>query len=201
MAFLRRHADWAACALLILITLAYAALFVDFKVPPFEDAAMLMRYADHLAHGAGIVWNIGEHPVDGATDFLFMASLRGADQDRHADRALGACHRICIAPDSRSCWSTWSIARSGMRAWSSHFSTALYLAVGTGLSYVAAFFGTPFFALFATVTWAFGLLIIQRENAARVGSVGVCLPRAHYRAYPSGRRDPGCIDAGWRSSC
>ena len=35
---------------------------------------MLMRYAQHLADGHGIVWNIGEHPVDGATDFLFMVA-------------------------------------------------------------------------------------------------------------------------------
>ena len=33
---------------------------------------MLMRYAVHLAEGHGIVWNKGEKPVDGATDFLFM---------------------------------------------------------------------------------------------------------------------------------
>jgi hypothetical protein len=39
---------------------------------PFEDAAMLLRYADNFANGHGIVWNIGEPPVDGATDFLFM---------------------------------------------------------------------------------------------------------------------------------
>ena len=77
MPLIRRYVDWLACALLILITLAYAASFVNFNVPPYEDAAMLMRYADHLAHGHGIVWNIGEHPVDGATDFLFMAVSAG----------------------------------------------------------------------------------------------------------------------------
>jgi hypothetical protein len=77
MAFIRRHMDWAACGLLIALTLGYAVIFVDFRVPPFEDAAMLMRYADHFAHGAGIVWNIGEHPVDGATDFLFMVASAG----------------------------------------------------------------------------------------------------------------------------
>jgi len=49
--------------------------FVDFTIAPFEDAAMLMRYSDHFAHGYGIVWNIGEKPVDGATDFLFMFFL------------------------------------------------------------------------------------------------------------------------------
>src|SRR5512135_3362470 len=74
MNFLRRHIDWVTGCLLIAATLLYAARFVDFNVPPYEDAAILMRYAEHLAHGYGIVWNIGEHPVDGATDFLFMAA-------------------------------------------------------------------------------------------------------------------------------
>ena len=33
---------------------------------------MLLRYSRHLAAGHGVVWNVGEPPVDGATDFLFM---------------------------------------------------------------------------------------------------------------------------------
>src|SRR5512143_1509607 len=74
MSLAKRYADLAASVLLVAATLAYASTRVDFNVPPFEDAAMLMRYADHLAHGYGIVWNIGQHPGDGATDFLFMVA-------------------------------------------------------------------------------------------------------------------------------
>ena len=59
------------------IVVVYAVNAVDFSVPPFEDAAMLMRYSKHLSEGYGIVWNIGENPVDGATDFLFMVSVAG----------------------------------------------------------------------------------------------------------------------------
>src|SRR5690349_14412084 len=66
--------DLLVSIFLIAATLYYAARYVDFTIPPFEDAAMLMRYAQHIASGHGIVWNIGEAPVDGATDFLFMAS-------------------------------------------------------------------------------------------------------------------------------
>ena len=65
--------DLLISLLLIASTVYYAVRYVDFSIPPFEDAAMLMRYAQHLADGHGIVWNIGGHPVDGATDFLFMA--------------------------------------------------------------------------------------------------------------------------------
>ncbi|WP_197375400.1 hypothetical protein [Mycolicibacterium baixiangningiae] len=42
---------------------------------PFEDAAILFRYADNVAAGHGIVWNVGEAPVDGATDLGFMLVL------------------------------------------------------------------------------------------------------------------------------
>ena len=44
---------------------------------PFEDAAMLYRYAENLGDGAGIVFNPGQHPSesDGATDLLFVLIL------------------------------------------------------------------------------------------------------------------------------
>jgi hypothetical protein len=42
---------------------------------PFEDATMLFRYVDNVAAGHGVVWNVGEAPVDGATDLGFMFLL------------------------------------------------------------------------------------------------------------------------------
>ena len=41
---------------------------------PFEDAAMLYRYAENLAQGGGISWNFGQDPsaTDGATDLGFV---------------------------------------------------------------------------------------------------------------------------------
>lgn len=43
-----------------------------------DDAMISMRYAKHLAQGHGLVWNIGEPPVEGFTNLgwtLFMAFL------------------------------------------------------------------------------------------------------------------------------
>lgn len=164
MSLVRRYADLIASALLIAVTLAYGANFVDFNVPPFEDAAMLMRYADHLAHGHGIVWNIGERPVDGATDFLFMAAsaalIRIGEPVGRSVRAIGYLSDLMtillVYWANRRVWNA-SILVSSL--------SGLYLAVGTGLSYVAAFFGTPFFALFATTTWILGLVLIRQEKA------------------------------------
>ena len=163
MSFLKRHADLLASLSLIAAVLIYAVRFIDFNVPPFEDAAMLMRYADHLAHGYGIVWNIGEHPVDGATDFLFMvasaALIKIGLPVGRAVRSIGfASHLLTVL---LVYWANRKIWKANIVA---SFLSGLYLVVGTGLSYVAAFFGTPFFALFAALTWTVGLLLIQKEN-------------------------------------
>jgi hypothetical protein len=37
-----------------------------------DDAYISMRYARHLAAGHGLVWNIGEHPIEGFTNFLWV---------------------------------------------------------------------------------------------------------------------------------
>ena len=45
--------------------------------PPFEDAAMLFKYAENLARGYGIAWNPGQDPglTDGATDLGFVLAI------------------------------------------------------------------------------------------------------------------------------
>src|SRR4051812_9442686 len=37
----------------------------------FDDAMISMRYARNLAEGRGLVWNPGEQPVEGYTNFLW----------------------------------------------------------------------------------------------------------------------------------
>lgn len=164
MSFVKRHADLLASLALAGSVLVYLARFINFSIPPFEDAAMLMRYADHLAHGYGIVWNIGEHPVDGATDFLFMlasaALIKVGIPVGRAVRSIGfASHFatvLLVYWVNRKVWKA-NIFLS--------FLSSLYLMAGPGLAYVAAFFGTPFFGFFAALTWTLGLLLIQREDS------------------------------------
>ena len=38
----------------------------------FEDAMISMRYARHLADGHGLVWNVGEEPIEGFTNLLWV---------------------------------------------------------------------------------------------------------------------------------
>ena len=156
--------DLLASLLLIASTLYYAFNFMDFSIPPFEDAAMLMRYSQHLAGGHGIVWNIGGQPVDGATDFLFMAAsaalIKFGLTVGQSVRGIGfASHILTVLIIY------WTNRRINNGSIPLSFLSGLYLAVGTGLSYVSAYFGTPFFALAAASTWALGLLLINRQDS------------------------------------
>ena len=156
--------DLLISALLIASVFYYAFNFVDFSIPPFEDAAMLMRYAQHLAGGHGIVWNIGGHPVDGATDFLFMAAsaalIKLGLTVGQSVRGIGfASHVLTVLIIY------WTNRRINNGSIPLSFLSGLYLAVGTGLSYVSAYFGTPFFALAAASTWTLGLLLINRQDS------------------------------------
>ena len=162
----KRSLDLIFALLIIASTLYYAWRYVDFQVPPFEDAAMIMRYAQNLAGGDGIVWNIGEPPVDGATDFLFMVAsavfIKLGFTVGQAVRGLGfASHLATVLL-------VYFVNRRIHKASVSlSIFSGLYLAVGTGLAYVAAYFGTPFFALAAASTWTFGLLLIQPVRPER----------------------------------
>lgn len=155
--------DLLISVLLIASTLYYASQYVDFSIPPFEDAAMLMRYSQHLAQGHGIVWNIGEHPVDGATDFLFMVVsalfIKLGLTVGQAVRGIGFISHILTV--LLVYWTNRKINDANIPL---SLLSGLYLAVGTGLSYVAAYFGTPFFALAAASTWTLGLILNKQKN-------------------------------------
>lgn len=149
--------------ILLASTIYYAFNFIDFSIPPFEDAAMIMRYAQHLAGGHGIVWNIGEAPVDGATDFLFMVASAALIQlgftVGQAVRGIGfASHFLTVL---LIYWTNRRIHNGNIPF---SFLSGLYLAAGSGLSYVSAYFGTPFFALAAASTWTLGLLLVREQN-------------------------------------
>jgi hypothetical protein len=66
--------------LLLALALVYYALFIartSFVIGGeryfclFDDAMVSMRYAQHLAEGHGLVWNVGEAPVEGFSNPLW----------------------------------------------------------------------------------------------------------------------------------
>lgn len=51
------------------------AQFWDFVL---DDAYIFYRYSKHLSEGAGLLWNLGEDPVEGYTSFLWVLIHAGA---------------------------------------------------------------------------------------------------------------------------
>lgn len=151
----RLDIQWREILPLLLISglsLLYLYLFYFLDGPPFEDAAMIMRYAENVAAGHGFVWNPGEPPVDGATDFLFMLSVAGLHKlglsPETAVRALTiGAHLLTLAV----------VYFSILRLHALHIAWAIlatsFLAIGPGLVYIEAYFGTPFFALFVALAF------------------------------------------------
>src|SRR5258706_13295841 len=102
---------------------------------------MLLRYAQHVSEGHGIVWNIGEPPVDGSTDFLDMLAVAGVTRAglglETAAKAVGlASHLLCVL-----------VVYAAVRRWTGAspmlaLLPAPDLAVRPGLPYVHASYGT-----------------------------------------------------------
>jgi hypothetical protein len=153
------RADLPFVAALAASIVLYSSALFDFGRVPYEDAAMLMRYASHVAGGHGIVWNVGEAPVDGATDFLFMALVaalvKAGISPEAATRALGfVSHALTVFLVYASI-----VRYAGGRRWIA-LPSAAFVALGPGLRYVEAYFGTTFFAFLGSLTWYFALALI-----------------------------------------
>jgi len=124
-----------------------------------------MRYADHLAIGKGIVWNIGEAPVDGATDFLFLVMIAGISKFgisiENATSLLGIIAHLSTI--ILIYWTTVFTLRQPI--WLGLFN-GLLLLIGPGLAYIQAGFGATVFAFMASLTWFLAIHIsyIDKEK-------------------------------------
>lgn len=154
-----------AFAVIILVATFLPLTFINLKnIHPAEDAAMLMRYAVHLAEGYGIVWNKGEKPVDGATDFLFMVMtallIKSGLTPEVAIRSLIFTAHLINA--LLIYFAGVLIFRVDYRI---VFLAALLLVTGNGMFYVATCFGAPVFALFASAAWlcVMRMILVQSE--------------------------------------
>ena len=59
-------------AIVLLMVIAWANRFVQ------DDAFISFRYAENMAAGHGLVWNAGEDPVEGYTNFSWTVLIAGA---------------------------------------------------------------------------------------------------------------------------
>ena len=111
---------------------------------------MLLRYSENLATGHGIVWNVGERPEDGATDFLFMLQValvrRLGLGVVPACRVVGAVFHLLTIP--LVYWAVRGVARAP-RAMA--LASGGYIGLGPGARYIEAGFGTTVFAFFVAL--------------------------------------------------
>jgi hypothetical protein len=53
-------------------TICFLGLVSRYRGFVLDDAYIIYRYSQHLAQGQGLVWNIGQPPVEGYTSFLWV---------------------------------------------------------------------------------------------------------------------------------
>ncbi|PRP92451.1 hypothetical protein ENSA5_48690 [Enhygromyxa salina] len=99
-----------ACAWLAWRTLARVAAAWSFTT---DDAYITLRYARHLLAGDGLVWNLGEAPVEGYSNFAYVVIAAGfgalGELDAAPLKLLGCASLVAIA------YLQWAIARRFVR--------------------------------------------------------------------------------------
>jgi hypothetical protein len=125
---------------------------------------MLMRYATHLANGYGIVWNIGEKPVDGASDLLFMVMVAGLIK-AGLSAEIAARTLIFLAHVANVLLVYFALRSLWGAPWWFAVVPSFFLAVATGVTYITTCFGAPVFALFASLSWFFALRAVLWDNS------------------------------------
>jgi arabinofuranosyltransferase len=72
----RQRSRWLFPAVIGAVGVVIASLVWQYRFRfPFDDVFITFRYADHLASGHGLVWNIGGPHTEGYTNFLFALLL------------------------------------------------------------------------------------------------------------------------------
>ena len=151
---------WVA-ALLAVATAIFVAGHLRLPLSPMEDASMLLRYSQHLAQGHGIVWNVGEHPVEGATDFLFMVLIGLGSRLTHVDVKTVAAALLFVSQvvsvvvmyaGLRHLYRAPMLLAAGFAA---------TLGFGLGYHFVNTGFSAPFYALFSLLTWYVGMMCVR----------------------------------------
>ena len=156
--------DVAILSGLLVLTLA-VAFTRNLSGPPVEDASMLCRYAEHLAAGQGITWNPGEHPVDGATDFLFLVASAGVM--RLGLTAPQAVRALALVSHALTVLLIYLVVRRRGGVSGVALASAVFLALGPGAFYIELGFGTPFFALWSALAYAAGLELERARYGLR----------------------------------
>ena len=146
-----------------------------------DDAMISMRYARNLASGAGLVWNAGDPPVEGFTNFLWVGLMAVFHLLPLSPSAIALAVMVCSGASlTANLFMVWKIAREvSPETWP---GPALAILL-TGLYFPLVFWslrglelGFLFFLLNASTLC---VLRLQRDSSvANVVLLGLCLSLA-----------------------
>ncbi len=140
-----------------------------------EDAYITYRFARNVAEGHGFVWNIGEPPVEGFTNFLWLLICAagyklGLDLPRFT-QIIGACAGLVTL------FYAWrfSIHILGVPARIALFTTALLAAAGPVALWATSGMETVFFTMWVTLAVFYASRFPQSAATGDVVLAGLCL--------------------------
>lgn len=156
-----RGVDVAALVTLVVAACVRSGLVLGHHAYPAEDAAMLMRYGVNLASGHGFTYDVGHHPVDGATDFGLVVLLAGTMK-----AGLSAQDGMLVLDLLAQVGTVAIVYLTARRTVGASvpvaFVAAAAIVFGPAVFYVQVGFGTPVFACAIAATWS---LIIRARTA------------------------------------
>ena len=153
--------DLIVMGVLVAATAVFVAGHLKLPLSPMEDASMLLRYSQNLARGHGIVWNVGEHPVEGATDFLYMALIGVISGLTHVGVKAVAVGLLFVSQIVSVAVMYAGLRRLYRAPVLLAAGFAATLGFGLGYHYVNTGFSAPFYGLFALLTWYVGMVCIR----------------------------------------
>ncbi len=115
-----------------------------------------------------MVWNLGDPPADGSTDFLFTVLAAGLV---HMGTSLEPTVRLLsFTAHALTVLLVYaSIRRLHGAPVPAALVSALFLAWGPGFRYVEMFFGTPLFALLAMLAWTLAYRLREEPGSVPLG--------------------------------
>ncbi len=142
---------------------AYAAIFIfqsSFVVAGerfftlFDDAMISMRYARNLADGFGLVWNPGEGPVEGYSNFLWL--LTAAVGIFLGLEPLQFTQAAGLVAQAVTLWALFQIGRAaGRRGWKATLAPLFLAGSISFLAYPMTGMETSLFCCLLTVAFLF----------------------------------------------
>jgi len=160
--------SWISAVLAILLALVLL-IFAQTTHPivPSEDAYITFRYAQNLAEGHSLVWNPGEDPVEGSTEFLWVLLVAGVSKLGLGVETAALALSLFFA--------ILGVIVVGISAfYLSHRQTLVVLlaagafAVGPASYYVRAGFATTLFSLLIAVSFICQIILVFASNRERL---------------------------------